>query len=641
MVHRKKNVRNYSKTGLKQIDPARRQKVFVAVLLAAVCITVAATHWPGLSAHAFSMDDNEYLKGNALIQNPSFSSAWRFITEVLEPSSIRGAYTPVTMISVMLDYAMGGRRENLYPFHRTSLIIHLLNTALVMIFIYQLFGSVAPAAMVALLFGIHPLTVGRIAWVTERKTVLTAFFAMWSLILYVRYTRSRDWKIYGVSLVMYLLALLAKPTSLPLPALMLLLDYWPLRRLSRQAVMEKLPFFAVGAVYFIIAYISFGRTAVIVESEGPQIVRSCLIICHNIIFYLRKIVWPANLSIYYMFPEPFSASHPMVSAGIIGTIILLVVLLVSWRRMRAPIVGWLFFFVAVFPTMGVIGFTDVIAANRFIYLPSLGLLLILGWGLTWLWENRSLKIPLNTQRICIVVLVAVLAVFEIKACRAYAVHWQETEEHFRYMLSLAPKSEKLNYNLGLELARQNRNEEAISYFLKALEIKPDFDMAHNNLGVMLAKRGDLDAAIVRFKTAIQLKPTNVRAHYNLASALRLKGEIKSAIDQYRETLRLRPQDLDALTNLSWILATHKDAKFRNGREAVSLAIQACQLTGFKNPNNLDTLAAAYAENRDFPLAVSTAEKAIDLCRRTGQEKKAKTITGRLQLYKARKPYRTD
>jgi hypothetical protein len=228
-----------------------------AVLIAAVCLAVLATHWPALSAKATSIDDGQYLMGNPLVQNPCWDSARRFLTEVLKPSTVSGYYQPLTMISLMLDYALGGREDNLFPFHRTSLALHAANTALVIVLLYLLFGNIWAAAAVGLLFGVHPMTVEPIPWLSERKTLLSAFFAFWALIFYICFTRTTgNKKYYIAALVAYLLALMSKPTSIFLPLMMLLMDYWPLNRLRCQVIVEKIPFLFLAAVFIIMTIVS-------------------------------------------------------------------------------------------------------------------------------------------------------------------------------------------------------------------------------------------------------------------------------------------------------------------------------------------------------------------------------------------------
>ena len=218
----------------------RRPTVVLAALAVGVAVAVMIGHWPALSARALAFDDDKHIFQNVLVQNPGFSSARRIVGEVLEPS-VGGYYKPLSMLSLMLDRAVADQPDDVRPFRRTSLGLHVVNTILVVVLLYQLFGQPWVAALVGLLFGLHPCTVEAIPWTAERKALVSAFFSLWCLVLYVRYARRRGWGFYAAALVMYLCALLSKPTATPVVALLLLLDYWPIRRLSWRAVWEKLP----------------------------------------------------------------------------------------------------------------------------------------------------------------------------------------------------------------------------------------------------------------------------------------------------------------------------------------------------------------------------------------------------------------
>ncbi len=306
---KQQSLKNITSEGLlrqnKNLPEWSRNKLPLTIgLLIIVCAVVFVAHWPAFNAGALSFDDTQYLTENKLVQNPSWTSAKRFLTEVLRPSTVGGYYQPLTSFSLMLYHAMGGRADYLMPFHRTSLILHVAHTTLVIILLYLLFGRIWIAAAVGLLFGIHPMTVEPIPWVGERKTLLAAFFAVWCLVLYVRYTHKNDKRFYVGSVIMYILALMSKPTSTPLPMLMLLMDFWPMNRLKWRTVWEKLPFFAIAGISVVITYISQSTTsgASLPGEYGPW--RVPLVLCHNIVFYLYKIIWPVNLSSHYAFPKP-------------------------------------------------------------------------------------------------------------------------------------------------------------------------------------------------------------------------------------------------------------------------------------------------------------------------------------------------
>jgi len=530
-----------------------RQIILPAILIAIVCFLVLVTHRQALSAKAMSFDDSQYLTDNILVQNPCWASAKRFLGEILEPSTVEGYYQPLAMISLMIDYALGGRENNLVPFHITSLALHIANTALIIVLLYLLFGQIWVAAGVGLLFGVHPMTVEPIPWVGERKTLLAAFFSLWSLVLYVypRVTghKSRVTRFYVGSLVAYLLALMSKPTSVPLPAVMLLLDYWPLRRLNWRVVLEKIPFFVLGGVFAVITYISQTRTACTVLPTEFGVKYVPLIISHNIIFYLYKMVWPVNLSSHYAFPEPMDMSQPMVLAGVIGTPILILLLIFSLRRTRAALTGWLIFFAAILPTMQIIGFTNVIASDKFAYLPSIGLLMVLASFLVWL-----CSIGKTIVKYVIAIIIVILAGAEGAATHRYLMYWQNSVGLYGYMLNRAPKAADLYHSLAISLQSEEKYDEAIKNYRLALQLKArNISSVYNNLGSALETKGDFDEAANCYRQALQLRPGFARAYYNLGHLLQSQNKLDEAADCYLKAVKLKPEYVKAYYNLGHLM----------------------------------------------------------------------------------------
>jgi len=556
--------------------------ILLAILITCVCAAVIAIHWPALSAQALSFDDDQYLVNNTLVKSPSWLSTWKFLSQVLEPSTVGGYYQPLAMISLMLDYSLGGRVENLLPFHRTSLALHTANTALVIVLLYLLFDEVWIAAAVGLLFGLHPMTVETIPWVGERKTLLAAFFALWSLLFYLRYThasavipakaRTRiqspmdrsTWGFYIACFLFYLLALMSKPTSTPLPVLMLLLDFWPLKRHKWQSFLEKIPFFILGGIFAIITYISQTSTSGSTLPTETGIWRMPLILCHNIIFYLYKIIWPVNLSSHYPFPDPMNLSQPMVLAGVIGTCILIPLLLTSLRWTRAAFTGWLFFFVAILPTMQIIGFSNVIASDKFAYIPSFGLLMILTSFLC----NLRLK---SISSVAVILFVLILASAESLATRGYLIHWRNSVGLFEYMVSKAPNAPSLYNNLGNAYLDLGRYQDGIKALKQAIRIEPDLVDAHYNLGVAYDNIGFHQDAIESYKQAIRIKPDFASAHCNLGNAYRELGRYQDAIESYKQAIRIKPDLVEAHYNLG--NAYHKLGRWQDAIEAYKQAIR--------------------------------------------------------------------
>lgn len=538
-------------------QPPLQSPVLLAGLILVVTAATVATHWPALTAKAISFDDSIYLVDNRLVQSPGWHSAGRFLGEVLEPSTVGGYYQPLTMISLMLDCALGGSPDNLMPFHRTSLALHAANTGLVILFLYLLFGRPWPAALAGLLFGLHPLTVEPIPWVGERKTLLAAFFALSCLCLYVRHARRPGRWTFVAAVALFVPAVLAKPTSVPLPVALLLLDHWPLRRRGWRAALEKLPFFAIAGISAVVAYISQARTAVVVAPGEYAPLRIPLTICHNIVFYLFKIVRPVDLSSHYPFPPTFSPGEPMILAGLIGTAVLIVVLIVSRRWTPALWVGWAIFFVVIFPALGVVGFTRVIAADKFAYLPAVGLLVTLAWGLGRLWDARALW-----RRGAVVAAVLALAAGEVILTRKQLAHWQTSESLFRHMISLTPEVPMLHYNLANALRDQGRIDEAIAEYRLAVSMegwepygrkRSRLAEAHNNLANLLVQRGKLSEAMEHWRQSLRIRPKSFRTHSNLARGLMRQGNFAEAETHLREAIRLNPNEPSIHVSLGDVL----------------------------------------------------------------------------------------
>jgi tetratricopeptide (TPR) repeat protein len=644
-------------------------KLLLLNLLISACSIVFIAHLPSLSTQAKFQDDRMYISENLLIQNPSWTSVRRFFTEVLEPSTVKGYYQPLTMISLMIDYVLGGRSENPRPFHRTSLLLHTANTGLVIFLLYLLFGQIWIATATGLIFGLHPIVVDSICWVSDRKTVLASFFALWSLVLYVYFTRTGKSKARWGCLAMYVMALLSKPTTTLLPLMMLLMDYWPLRRIKYRTILEKLPLFAIGAVFSVITFISQSHTARVMLPSQYNFLSIPLVLCHNIIFYLCKLIWPANLSAHYEFQ-----GYQMILVSVIGTIIIVCLLAISLRWTRGLLTGWLIFFVAIFPAIGIIRVTNVVAANRYAYLPFVGMLMVLASFLAWFLSNSAGK-RANRE---VVVLLALLIVAgsEVLAMRRYLSHWHDTIslnehmltmyphsailhndlaaafssqgrtaeaiEHYHQALEIAPSFAKAHYNLAWQLSTtEDKINEAEEHYHKALEFNPYYSKAHINLGRLLQSKGNFKEAIEHFRKSVQKNPEYVKGYYNLGKALIMTDRSAEGINCLRKAVRLGPLDPFILGELAWILATHTDPNMRDDEEALRLAENAVVLTKSRDMKMLDTLAAAYAAKNQFDLAVRIAERAFKLASDAHDEKMADQIRARLELYQQGKPYLED
>jgi Tfp pilus assembly protein PilF len=481
-----------------------------------------------------------------------------------------GYYQPLTMISLMLDVAMGARPDDLRAFHRTSLILHLVNTALVIILLYQLLGSVWMAAVGGALFGLHPVAVDRITWIADRKTVLSTCFALAALVSYVRYTRSRRWGAYGACLGLFVLGLLAKPAVVVLPILMLLLDWWPLLRISMRAIAEKAPHLVCALASIIITAISESRTT---QGVPAPPVEWLLVLAHNTAFYLATVAWPKDLTLWDPFPASLSLSDRWTLVGTIAAPILIALMIVSLRWTPVLMVGGLFFFIGWLPSVGgVLRVRDIIAADRFIYFPMIGLLLVVTYGLQILWTrlSRSHASPVPG----IVMLAAIAGVLAAQAAwtRRAIAQWSDSVTLHRYVLAHAPNSAKAEVGLAGALLAAGAVNEAIPHYQRAVAIGPADAETHANLGSALGMSNQPERAASQLRRALELNPDYAPAHYNLANALSTLGRRDEAIAHYRRSLELAPDNADAHNNLGIELLMGKNVKeaIEHFRTAVEL-----------------------------------------------------------------------
>lgn len=657
---------------------------------------VAVAHWPVLKAQALSLDDNQFVAYNPLVTHPGWTSTARFFGEVLSPSTVKGYYVPLSMTSLMLDYAMGGRPDDLHVFHRTNLALHVLNAALIVLILYRLFGALIPAGITALLFGLHPLAVEPTAWIGERKTLLATFFAFACLLCYLQHRRRSGRAWMAASLVLYLLALLSKPTATMLPFLLLLLDYWPLKRLRPRAVVEKWPFFLLSLAFGIVTLISHQRTAGIM---APDYLRWPLYAGYLLAFYLGKIVWPTNLSCAYPQPTPVAMSNPAVVLSVLATGGLSFLLVLAARRARGPLTGWLFFVLAIAPTLGIVRYSWVTASDKYVYFPLLGILMILASGLAAAWDSPRLAGV--APKAALLLFLSLIFAAEARGVRTTLRNWTDTLTLYRHLEKVAPDAPVVHAELGSLMEKASAHDEAIRHLRRAVELEPNYGIAHYNLGTLLAHRGQLEESIQHFRRADELLPDDPPTIYNLGMSLRLEGRLDEAAAQFRRAARLKPDYIEALNELggvlviqgrieealeqlrkalalastnadlhfrvslalllrgghaseavnhlrqavryrpdwpeplnalAWLLATSPDPAIRGAEEALRLAGRAVDLTGGRDSKVLDTLAAAQAAAGQFDDAVRTERRAIELASESPADTLSRGMRDRMKLY---------
>jgi TolA-binding protein len=455
----------------------------------------------------------------------------------------------------------------------------------------RLFSNWLTAGLLGLLYGLHPLNADAVLWIAERKTVLSTCFALCSFIMYVTYARHAEqagrghWKRYLASLLMYVCAVLSKPTALPVALILLVLDYWPLeRRFNRNILLEKVPFFVVGALFALVTVISQARAG---QAGATQVMNPLylpLVLGYSIGLYLLKMICPVGLVSDYPCPEPFTLMNTDVLIGNLATAGMVAAIVLSVRRTRAWVAGGLFVLIAILPTLGIVRYTSSIAANRSMYLPMLGLLLPLAWGLNRLWNLNVSASRVLAVRLILAGAGASLATGSVVATRSYEAHWRDSVTLLQYYLTQTPAEWKLHTRLGNEWIQLGNYPSAIAEFREAVYLNPHwaenslnlgralytvgnyaeakraFAMAlqktpndwraHILMGSALRSQNDLEGALDEFRIAAQLAPTKAAPHYNIGSVLAQQGKVDEAIEAYQRTLRLDPRFGEAQKELN-------------------------------------------------------------------------------------------
>ena len=612
----------------------RRGELIICLFLIAASLSV---YWQIMDHDFIDYDDESYVTKNPHVRAGLTSEGiiWAFTT------NHAANWHPLTRLSHMADCELYGL--NPMGHHWTSLQIHLTNTLLLFFILQYMTGALWRSAFVAALFALHPLHVESVAWVAERKDVLSTFFGMLALLSYCRYVKQPSLAKYLLIVLFLSLGLMAKPMLVTLPFLLLLLDFWPLERLRfatvSRLVLEKIPLFVLSAVSSFVTYFVQQHGGAITSLEVLPLkirIANALI---SYLSYIGKMIWPCGLAVFYPYPE-WLLGQAVVSGLLIFCFSVLAIL--GLRRFPYLITGWLWYLGALVPVIGLVQVGSQSMADRYTYIPLIGLFIIVAWGIADILMQYQIK------RVALPILYGMVLMF-FMICTWFQVrHWQNSMTLFTHTLNVTHNNSPANYSLGYALAQQGKLDKAIVHYSRALQINPNYTKAHNGLGYALAQQGKLDKAIVHYSRALQINPNYTEAHNNLGSVLAQQGNVKGAfyhyyealrinpnydgayfnlgkifanqgkigeaIMNYREAIRINPDMTQALYNLSWIYATCENENFRNSAEAVGLAEKLCNLTRHSQPLALDALAAAYAEAGRFDEAVVTAQKAPALSR---------------------------
>ena len=528
-------------------------------------------YWQVLRSDFVLFDDDGYVWHNLMVQAgwTHASISWAFTTMT------QANWHPLTWLSHMLDCELYGLRP--WGHHLSSLLIHLANVLLLMFLLRRATGSLWCSTFVAALFAVHPLHVESVAWVAERKDVLSAFFWMLTSWCYIRYVERPRMGRYVWVVLSFALGLMAKPMLVTLPFVLLLMDYWPLGRLNEvgakglnrairwkqisQLFWEKAPLFILTAVSAAVTCVAQrGTGAIISGSLLPFSIRfgNALL---TYVKYISKILCPSGLAVFYPHPRSSLSLWQVWVAGLLLILASLQVLRL-WKRHAYLTVGWFWYLGTLVPVIGLVQVGGQAMADRYTYIPLIGIAIIAAWGIPELLIRRpQAEKALSRRKKTLLGLCAGLVISILTGITWVQVgYWHNSATLFEHALSVTSKNGPMQNNLGLYLQQKGKLQEAAAHYSEAVRIEPNDENARNNLGITLANMGRLDEAIVQYEQALQIRPDSAEAHYNLGIALGRQGRSDEAVRHFAEALRIKPGFAKAHYNLALLMGLLKRPK---------------------------------------------------------------------------------
>ena len=538
---------------------------YVVVIYAVLFLTTLLVYAPVLRFDFVNFDDPDYVTRNAHVLRGITTDgvAWAFT------SGEAANWFPVTRLSHMLDYELFGLNGGLH--HLTSVLFHALATLLLFAFLHRATGASGgelrldgagarwPSAFVAFLFALHPLHVESVAWIAERKDVLSAFFwflALWGYACYAKKS-STGWFLFALSA--FALGLMSKPMIVTLPFVLLLLDVWPLRRpLSKGILLEKAPFFALAGASAVFTYLVQQSSGAVRTAETFPIglrIENALV---SYVTYIAQLFWPSRLAVFYPYPANVPAWKALLSSALLVGVSLAVVR--YFRACPYLAVGWCWYLGTLVPVIGLVQVGAQAHADRYTYVPAIGLGIMLAWGgadIVKRWPNAKTAVAGLAAAACL---------GSVVLCEAQIQYWKNSETLFRHALDVTDGNYLAHHNLGVALSTApGRLAEAIAEYQAALRINPTSNRALTDLGNALSQMPDrLPEAVADYEAALRLEPDAAITHYDLGNTLAKLGRVPEAIVQYETALRINPDYAEARNGLRMALSNNAEWEYNMG-----------------------------------------------------------------------------
>jgi Flp pilus assembly protein TadD len=533
-------------------------------------VAILAVYWQ-VNQHEFvSFDDGLYVVDNPMVRAGITKDGirWAFgFTDI-------AYWHPLTWVSHMLDCQLFGLDSGKH--HLVNLILHIANSLLLFFVFVRMTGKSGPSLFIAALFAVHPLNVESVAWVAERKNVLSTFFWMLTLLGYTAYTQKPSAIRYSTTLVTFACGLMVKPALITLPFVMILLDFWPLTRLKisprahtedhrsthlptssknnislKLLIFEKVPFFVLTGACITLAMASVKHHDIVVSASEASVYLRVANAAVTYTTYIAKLVWPSNLAVFYPYPTAIPLWY--AAAALIWLICISMISIRYWKQMPFLIVGWLWYLGTLVPHLGFVqaGIWPAMA-DRWAYIPFVGLFMMLGWAIPDIWTDfkwrKSLLIAGGG--------IAVLAFMKVTWFQAG--YWKNSIRLYQRAVEVTENNDVAHNNLGAAYFNAGRRDKAIFHFIRALQIMPGLAAAHDNLNKALAARGDAKAAIAEINRLIEIYPATAGLKYNLGNLYRRTGQIDNAVEAYTRALSDRPDFIQAINNLAAIYVSKAD-----------------------------------------------------------------------------------
>ena len=641
------------------ISPLTRRRN-LAVGLGLFLITLAV-YWPATTFPFIAYDDQLYVYENPVVSRGFSWEGFRWLGTAV----VCANWHPVTMLSHMADCAACGLFAGGH--HLTSLLLHAVNTLLCWWLARRLTQSFWTGALVAALFAWHPLNVESVAWVAERKNVLSTFFLFLTLHAYLNYVAAPGRAKYFLIALWFSLGLMSKPMLVTLPCVLLLLDYWPLHRGGApgknwgRLFYEKWPLFFLAGAACAVTLLTQGASGAVKSVQAVPIAVRLANVPVAYVSYVAKLFWPEKLCVLYPLPEKIPGLAVVGGAGLL--LLTATALFFHWRsKHRWLLVGWLIFLGTLVPVIGVVQVGEQAMADRYAYVPLLGLFLIIACGLRE-WARVGLSSRILVIGLACAALVACLfqtrrqlacwhsgsAVFAhalelnpqnatlhdlLAAVLSGSGQTNEAVQHYREAVRLKPNNSEFRYNLGRELIGSGNGSEAEIHLAEACRQTPGNPVYHNSLGVAFFQQGKTGPAGGEFNLAIKLLPEYPKPYFNLGKLEQQLGHDGAALTNFFKAVQLDPGWAEAWDRLALLRATSSQPGWQHPGEAVQFSRRANEITHESSPRYLQTLARAYAAAEQFSNAVAVADQAVAIARTNRLDILAGQIAEELKAYQA-------